>query len=700
MMILHRLNSPGKLVMAHFKKINPNLFYLLVCVFLYTPLLILYLSESSGGFILSALIWPLIIALSLLLIPTLLGLKFHRWVQWIDTIFIGPVLYVFTVVTFFPLHSGALDGRDITFSPTVVRIYSGALVVSLIVSIFLLIFKKIKPYFQRATNIIGFFVILMSVYFAFSAIPAGNKIRDKSYYADLLSKKDNIVIIMLDMVQSSFAKECLHLNKDAKEIFDGFTFYQNVASFAPSTIMSYSGLMRGGIPKDVNDVKEIDYKNNIINDMTNNGYSVKYYSPIHYALDNKNVVSLSESIATNLFKKYLAFSILCTRRYLPLQNLTPYSLKKIGWMPKYNKKVFFNWMINNAEISATSSKNFLWFHTVLTHSPVRFDRTGKFSIDLTPDDTIDEIYFAFSLVGDFINRLKELGVYENALVIILSDHGYNTLNLMNNYPPGKEWYLTELNDAESSQEPMVNYRVGQYSPLLMIKPPNSSGRLKFSNTAASLLDLRKTLNDYVRPGSAENFFGINLLDKNNNKVNREVPIFRFKGKEFKTEDFYKTEKYVIDRLKLPVDKNYKTIKYSYENIDNIAKNNGVQKNVAYAIALNDLTRIANALNKYHEKHGVYPKSQGFDGLYTKYGRSGSDWIKGLAPLYIEALPRDPRMKADPDRQYFYNSNGNDYKLIAHNGPEFTEVKKFYPKMIDPMRPTTSYGTWTKGAESW
>lgn len=114
----------------------------------------------------------------------------------------------------------------------------------------------------------------------------------------------------------------------------------------------------------------------------------------------------------------------------------------------------------------------------------------------------------------------------------------------------------------------------------------------------------------------------------------------------------------------------------------------------------DLKSIKQALSQYYNDFGEYPHSVGFDGLYTKWGRSGKKWITGLAPKYISNLPRDPRELKDPGKQYYYKSDGHDYKLISHQVEDCQIVESKLPERIDPERRCWAYGYWTKGAKSW
>jgi hypothetical protein len=114
----------------------------------------------------------------------------------------------------------------------------------------------------------------------------------------------------------------------------------------------------------------------------------------------------------------------------------------------------------------------------------------------------------------------------------------------------------------------------------------------------------------------------------------------------------------------------------------------------------DLLKIKIALKEYEKDNGTFPKSKEWDGLYTRWGYEGKDWIKGLIPKYLKELPRDPRLNNNKGQQYIYKSNGKDYKIISHSPEDCEIVKKTNLNMIDKKRDCWAYGFWTSGGESW
>ncbi len=115
----------------------------------------------------------------------------------------------------------------------------------------------------------------------------------------------------------------------------------------------------------------------------------------------------------------------------------------------------------------------------------------------------------------------------------------------------------------------------------------------------------------------------------------------------------------------------------------------------------DLSQLQKALELYYSENNAYPvspsDSQGpWAGITSCWGPDTALYIPGLVPTYLPKLPTDPKNSADCDKQYIYNSNGTDYKLIAHNAEDILDVIAKYPNLVDPGRPTWAFGNWSPG----
>ena len=110
----------------------------------------------------------------------------------------------------------------------------------------------------------------------------------------------------------------------------------------------------------------------------------------------------------------------------------------------------------------------------------------------------------------------------------------------------------------------------------------------------------------------------------------------------------------------------------------------------------DVKEIRTALEMYYNDNGAYPVSTGgvqWDGLYTCWGTSSTNWIAGLVPTYMSALPRDPRNHTTCSEQYIYRSDGVGYKILAHSPEDCASIKAQYPSLVDPMRDCWAIGYW-------
>ena len=150
--------------------------------------------------------------------------------------------------------------------------------------------------------------------------------------------------------------------------------------------------------------------------------------------------------------------------------------------------------------------------------------------------------------------------------------------------------------------------------------------------------------------------------------------------------------------------NYKKLSYKTANdivrLQEASYSEAVQFNDTFYRRINDLKAIVQALDAYYSETGAYPVSKGWDGLYASWGGSGVQWIPGLVPEYINKLPRDPRKNSNPAMQYLYNSNGVDYKIIAHSPEDYVHVARKHPELIDSSKKRKAYGFWTRNARKW
>lgn len=109
----------------------------------------------------------------------------------------------------------------------------------------------------------------------------------------------------------------------------------------------------------------------------------------------------------------------------------------------------------------------------------------------------------------------------------------------------------------------------------------------------------------------------------------------------------------------------------------------------------DLRTLQSAVELYKQKNGRYPAgcrgaNQWSGEVGTSYAcASGSQYIIGLAPAFISALPRDPKLNGvNSGYAYYTNAAGTAFKIIVYRTAE-SEVVDPYKHPFSPCDITDS-----------
>ncbi len=138
-----------------------------------------------------------------------------------------------------------------------------------------------------------------------------------------------------------------------------------------------------------------------------------------------------------------------------------------------------------------------------------------------------------------------------------------------------------------------------------------------------------------------------------------------------------------------------------------------------SIRQTNLKDLQLALQLYKAQNGQYPDNCGSAsgnwsgnvgiGDNFKCSDGSNNYIQGLVPQYIPALPVDP--KTSDDRGYIYRSDGNNYKIMSNGiveskkitnySDEFARCLSAHGTSACPATPiATTYAVYSPGAEAW
>ena len=132
-------------------------------------------------------------------------------------------------------------------------------------------------------------------------------------------------------------------------------------------------------------------------------------------------------------------------------------------------------------------------HMGLPHRPVVLNADCGF-IDETRfslETYLGQSWCAIKLVADFLDRLREFGIYDSSLIVLSSDHGTDLRSLTFS---GKSASLPEIRGASTSSLPGI---VGSARPLMAIKPIGETGSLTVSDAPTAHADLPATMLDLL-----------------------------------------------------------------------------------------------------------------------------------------------------------------------------------------------------------
>lgn len=685
-------------------------------LFLWVPLYALYLSRSDinfsiGGFFLFSLVVTGIAGIVLLVFSLFMEVLKLRWLA--SGLLYFVVIWVSLSGLLLPL-AGRARMQSPEELPT--NLLNLMLVGSLSLVLMFLTFSKFKSAVQV------FLLVLLGA----SVGPAIFKLYNLGSTMERFSQvsaTDNVVVLSLDGLAGVVAKQVLEQNPSIKVALKDFIFYDNAVSLAPATNASLRSELYGNINfRQLTDIsidleEKLSDKTNSITREQDAGADVMTYGAYSFFNQVPTDTIIPGTLIESGYEEKAGTAL----------NFYPHIAARIGtpalarWMGEGLREIqgqYLNYpkserllvhkgaawdalgTLQSEELVAlihalhvTDTPRVVRFmHFLHTHFPVDIDEKCNYRSDTSDwfnnnqnyDGLINETTCALQQTADYLNKLRELGVYEKTLFVIKSDHGAPA-NYFDRAPEGDI-----IND-----HPLWGYN--RYRPLLMVKSRDSNNpSLIYNNELVSLSDLARTLCIQSTEGSeCRQYPGINFM---NPAAQGDDPLLYMDMVEDPSSSFeYDTQMTVM----VPREKNFMKALQDTGKVDLKAPVH-VSAQALYEQRLHDLSEIRKALEKYRAaNNGAYPLSEGFDGFHSDWGRSSADWIHGLAPTYINLLPRDPLLSEDGNPQYLYRSNGVYYKIIAHGPTDSCLIAlKVAPDLVDPVRNCWAFGFWSPEAKDW
>ncbi len=134
---------------------------------------------------------------------------------------------------------------------------------------------------------------------------------------------------------------------------------------------------------------------------------------------------------------------------------------------------------------------FKFYHVMGTHLPLRMTRQFEYRELERSRDSLKEVATGVvGLVKIMFDQLKDLGVFQESLIVVAADHGMWTSVAKVRIPD--DLALNDENSVPTSRSQLPE-RKGTALPLVLVKRPGSSGPLLANDAPVALADIPRTI---------------------------------------------------------------------------------------------------------------------------------------------------------------------------------------------------------------
>ena len=403
---------------------------------------------------------------------------------------------------------GVLNGQDIDWSGHAWRnryelaLWIGLPVVSLIFA---------RTLFSTAVFASRILIALQVVLLAYTAAQADPEARAKwegipePIYE--LSSKQNVFHFVLDGFQSDAFGDILEAHRaEMDRQYSGFIFFKNHMGAFPTTIVSIPSMLTGSMYRNQEPMRRFIAKEfkraSIFKVMRDQGYQVDAVSGLSYDKPSStNYYRLPTPYVTyDAYVKFAGWQLadLALFRHAP-HVLKPWIYNDQSWrlqtrfgqsadtpgrrfMP-VNGQAFLADYTTKVRV-AHDRPNYKYIHIGIPHWPVSVDANCNYigARSLRRPNYTDQAHCGLKRVGAFLDKLRELGVYDKSLIIVSSDHGVGL-------PPEG---FTDDRDVFGGP---LSELAGSSLALLVVKPPQSAGPVRISEAPTQITDIPATIVD-------------------------------------------------------------------------------------------------------------------------------------------------------------------------------------------------------------
>lgn len=430
-------------VIEKIKSTVPASLLIATTVCIYTPSLIYFENRKYFSLYFEDLISDLINF-------SMLGFLFCFVIFWLVSFFqhlVVPILVLSLLLwlqaNFFTISYGVLDGSNIDFN---LFNYRGSIEIIIIIVAFIcgwLFRKKLKEH-------IAFILILMT--FGQLGLTTYRTVTEKKDKAPIVeidqeyfnySRDKNIIVVVLDTFGSEYFQKIIEERPEITDNFNGFVSYTDAISNYPATKASIPSMLTGKM------LEEDQSYDSFMKGASENGFLQKLNEKGYLA----SVVGMASRFREIYPDRYIFLPSLETKKLSNHIARTLTDLSIFRAIPHYLKPVIYNngdWLFSQKNSKTdvpekNPEKTLYMFDMVTSRAKVNGETPRvKFYHFRLPhphfvldsechrirvedykkhDRPKEQSICAIKKLTQFLNKLKELGVYNNSLIVVTSDHG-------------------------------------------------------------------------------------------------------------------------------------------------------------------------------------------------------------------------------------------------------------------------------------
>jgi hypothetical protein len=349
----------------------------------------------------------------------------------------------------------------------------------------------------------------------------------------VFSNDKNVIHIVLDAFQANVFEQLLNENPLLADQLTGFTFFRDALTSSDVTYLSVPATLSGKAFTNETTITEYQQQTlggaNLYTFLAGNDYAIDVATPVWWNHGNDLFASYYRIPAPYADREQAVLSTALQLIDISIYRQLPYFLKarvynhgnwqlssRLIAQPELQFQHFaHNKFLRDLTVRMSADTNeakYKFIHLVTPHAPLVSRADCSFTgaeLQYSMSTFAAQSSCTMHSVLGFIQKLKDLDLYDRSTLIIHGDHGGGV--------------AFSMRDAEGN--PTTNrqalHRVwGNPLPLVLVKPPGANGGLKTSETPVSLLDIPATVADLLEKDNP--FPGVSMYDSDRSAASERV----------------------------------------------------------------------------------------------------------------------------------------------------------------------------------